>query len=111
MKKFALIIAMLLFVASGADAQGFLKKIGKAVKDKTQNKTEETVDKTVDKVFDGIDGILDGKKKKDKDKNKDDEDDQETAKRPDNAPLTGEAQKSDFVPGEIVIFEDKVVGE
>ena len=34
MKKFALIIAMILFVASGVSAQGFLKKIGKAVKDK-----------------------------------------------------------------------------
>ena len=75
MKKFALIIAMLLFVASGAEAQGFLKKIGKAVKDKTQNKTEETVDKTVDKVFDGIDGILDGKKKKDKNKDNDEDED------------------------------------
>ena len=75
MKKFALIIAMLLFVASGAHSQGFLKKIGKAVKDKTQNKTEETVDKTVDKVFDGIDGILDGKKKKDKNKDNDEDED------------------------------------
>lgn len=76
MKKFALIIAMLLFVAAGADAQGFLKKIGKAVKDKTENKTEETVDQAVDKVFDGIGGLLSGKKK-DKDKKSKDSDDED----------------------------------
>lgn len=76
MKKFALIFAMLLFVAAGADAQGFLKKIGKAVKDKTENKTEETVDQAVDKVFDGIGGLLSGKKK-DKDKKSKDSDDED----------------------------------
>ena len=141
MKKFALIIAMILFVASGASAQGFLKKIGKAVKDKTEDKTEETVDKAVDKVFDGIGGLLGGKKK---DKKSNDDEDEDNApsdgqakpgtwtcpnpecghtgntgkfcddcgtKRPDNAPLSADAQKSDFVPGEVAIFEDKLVGE
>ena len=141
MKKFALIIAMILFVASGVSAQGFLKKIGKAVKDKTEDKTEETVDKAVDKVFDGIGGLLGGKKK---DKKSNDDEDEDNApsdgqakpgtwtcpnpecghtgntgkfcddcgtKRPDNAPLSADAQKSDFVPGEVVIFEDRLVGE
>lgn len=75
MKRIVLIIAMLMFVAAGADAQGFLKKIGKAVKDKTQDKTEETVDKAVDKVFDGIGGLLGGKKNKDKDSDDEDNDD------------------------------------
>ena len=143
MKKFALIIAMLLFVAAGADAQGFLKKIGKAVKDKTEDKTEETVDKAVDKVFDGIGGLLGGKKDKNKkstDADEDEDDGEEVTvakpgtwtcpnpecghkgntgkfcdecgtKRPDNAPLSADAQKSDFVPGEVAIFEDRLAGE
>ena len=74
MKKFALLIAMILFIASGASAQGFLKKIGKAVKDKTTQKTEETVDNAVDKAFDAVGDLLGGKKK-DKDKKSKDEDD------------------------------------
>lgn len=143
MKRIVLIIAMLMFVAAGADAQGFLKKIGKAVKDKTQDKTEETVDKAVDKVFDGIGGLLGGKKNKDKDSDDEDNDDVDApsagkakpgtwtcpnpecghtgntgkfcddcgTKRPDNAPLSADAQKSDFVPGEIAIFEDRLAGE
>ncbi|MBQ1882832.1 MAG: hypothetical protein II527_02275, partial [Bacteroidales bacterium] len=143
MKRIVLIIAMLMFVAAGADAQGFLKKIGKAVKDKTQDKTEETVDKAVDKVFDGIGGLLGGKKNKDKDSDDEDNDDVDApsagkakpgtwtcpnpecghtgntgkfcddcgTKRPDNAPLSADAQKSDFVPGEVAIFEDRLAGE
>ena len=141
MKRFALIIAVLLFAFSSADAQGFLKKIGKAVKDKTQTKTEETVDKTVDKVFDGIDGLLGGKKK-DKDKNKDnDEDDEDEVdadapatwtcpnpecghkgntgkfcdecgtKRPDNVPAEAQYEQSDFVPGAVAFFEDNLKNE
>ena len=125
MKRIVLIIAMLMFVAAGADAQGFLKKIGKAVKDKTQDKTEETVDKAVDKVFDGIGGLLGGKKNKDKDSDDEDNDDVDApsagkakpgtwtcpnpecghtgntgkfcddcgTKRPDNAPLSADAQR------------------
>ena len=113
MKKFALIIAMLLFVATGADAQGFLKKIGKAVKDKTTQKTEETVDDAVDKAFDAVGDLLGGKKK-DKDKktkDNDEEDDDEAEVRSKNDPLKADARTSDFVPGEVAIFEDRVVGE
>ena len=83
MKKFALIIAMLLFVAAGADAQGFLKKVGKAVKDKATNKTEETVDNAIDSAFDAVGDLLGGKKKKDKgkkSKNNDEDDDEDAPK-------------------------------
>lgn len=77
MKKFALILVMILFVCSGAFGQGFLKKIGKNAKDKTTDRSESTVDKAVNKAFDALDGILDGKKKDKKAKDGDDDEEDE----------------------------------
>ena len=147
MKRLALIIAVLLFaiaLPTNADAQGFLKKIGKAVKEKTTDRAKESVDNAVDNAFDAVDDVLTGKnKKKDKKKSKDsDEDDEDDAEAPASAtwtcpnpdcghkgntgkfcdecgikrpakeaPLSAEGQVSDFVPGPVTIFEDKVIGE
>ena len=77
MKKFTLILVMILFVCSGAFGQGFLKKIGKNAKDKTTDRSESTVDKAVDKAFDALDSILDGKKKDKKAKDGDDDEEDE----------------------------------
>lgn len=64
MKRLVLLITVLLLACAGNDAaaQGFLKKIGKAIKEKTVDKTEETVDEAVDKAFDALGGLLSGKK-------------------------------------------------
>lgn len=69
MKKIALIMVLILFICSGASAQGFFKKIGKEAKDKTANRSEKTVNNVVDRAFNAIDGLLGGKRK-DKDKDK-----------------------------------------
>jgi len=77
MKKIVLLIALMLLVCAGAQAQGYFKKLGKSVKDKTQetveDRTGETVDNAIGKAFDAIDGLLTGKKKK-KAKDEDEED-------------------------------------
>ena len=93
MKRLALIIAVLLFaiaLPTNADAQGFLKKIGKAVKEKTTDRAKESVDNAVDNAFDAVDDVLTGKnKKKDKKKSKDsDEDDEDDAEAPASATWT-----------------------
>lgn len=74
MKRFVLLIAVLLLSIANADAQGFLKKIGRAIKDKTTDKTEETVDQAVDKAFDAVGNLLSGKKNKNDEDETDDED-------------------------------------
>ncbi len=81
MKKIILLLVILLVAITGLNAQGYLKKLGKSVQDKTQQKTEQTVDKALGKVFDAVDGLITGKKKKDKknkkDKNKGEDEDDE----------------------------------
>lgn len=67
MKKVVLIFVLILFICSGASAQGFFKKVGKEAKDKTADRSEKTVNNVVDKAFNAIDNLLGGKKK-DKDK-------------------------------------------
>ena len=80
MKRLVLLITVLLLACAGNDAaaQGFLKKIGKAIKEKTVDKTEETVDEAVDKAFDALGGLLSGKKKSTDDEDEDDEDEEDT---------------------------------
>ncbi len=101
MKKIVLLLVILLVAISGLNAQGYLKKIGKSVQDKTQQKTEQTVDKALGKVFDAVDGLLAGKKKKDKkDKNKsededDEEDDDENAAEKEKVPATWDCPNPD----------------
>lgn len=95
MKKLILFIAMFLFVCAGACAQGFLKKIGKNVKDKTTDSVEEKADQTVDiatdKVFDAVNNLLLGKKNKKKKGEEEDEDDDETDEEGNSKPKVSAA--------------------
>jgi hypothetical protein len=105
-------------MASGTAEAQILKKLGNAAKNaaeralerQTEKRTEDAVNKTVDDVFDG---------KK--------EDEQQQGNAPANADAQGNPQapaaqapqqslemtyaKSDFVPGDEIMFEDNLVGE
>lgn len=108
-KKLMLISVLLFCMSIGADAQGFLKGLGQRVIDKGKEKIENKVDRTVD---DAADRVLDGKKRN-TERTEETEDTEGSASQQTKAKkqAQGEAVKSDFVPGTVVIFEDDLKGE
>ncbi|MBQ4532477.1 MAG: OmpA family protein, partial [Alistipes sp.] len=127
MRRFVLIALLLLMGGvTEVEAQSFLKQLGKTVenaaKRKVQQKAEEKTEKAVEDIMDG--NILKGKK--DKDKAAEVEAEVEETAPTEEAPKAdavakNEKQKpqslemtyakSDFVPGDEIIFEDLLVGE
>ena len=107
MKKFLIAAAAILLAASTQDlsAQAFLKKLGEAAKNAAQNAVESNVvNKTRDKVDNAMNGIKGKKGNKNEDAANDEVVDEEPATQVGN-------QKSDFVRGSVVVFEDVVKGE
>ena len=110
-KKLIAIIALAILWSVGANAQGFLKGLGQRAVDRSKEKIENKVDRTVDKA---ADRVLDGKRTKNNaeaDEEEADDDAVATKKAPAKKTAQGEAVKSDFVPGTVVIFEDNLKGE
>jgi len=122
-----LVMMVLVLVAIGGttevNAQSFLKKLGKKVENAAKNAIERNAERkteeAVDKVFEGDFG----KGKKDKDKQNNNGNNNADAQGYDNGDATAQTQpqkgqslemtyaKSDFVPGDEIIFEDLLVGE
>ena len=125
-----LIMMVLILVAVGGttevSAQSWLKKLGKKVENAAKNAVERNAERkteeSVDKVFNGEIG-KDKKDKKDKDKQNNNGNNNADAQGYDNGDATAQTQpqkgqslemtyaKSDFVPGDEIIFEDLLVGE
>ena len=108
MKRLILMLMVMVAFAATADAQGFLKRL----KDRAVNAAENAVSNKVDSKVNeetnkAVDDVLDGEKS-DKSKNAD-AGDESSAKQKKSA--KGEENKSDFVPGTVVIFEDNLQGE
>lgn len=120
-----IIIGMIaLFAAPQAEAQ-WIKDLGKKAvkrakersKQKVEDKVNEKVDKTVDKVFETGEDIVTGKEEE----NAEEEAvEKKTTANPkakkDEQPQVGMSAemvyaKSDFVPGDEIIFEDNMMGE
>ena len=98
MKKILFIMtAMLVLGSTGADAQGFLNKLKDKAKEKISKKIEGTVEEKAKEVV------------------MQDAEEAEEAPAEEAKPVIpqakGEAVKSDFVPGSVVIFEDNLQGE
>lgn len=118
-------LALLLFIAGSATeaySQSWLKKLGKKVEEKAKQKVEEKAEKAVDKAFDKAeDAATDAVKGKDKkDKTADAADnanaDGQVVAQDGGQPQKGQSlemtyAKSDFVPGDEIIFEDNMEGE
>ena len=98
MKKILFIMtAMLVLGSTGADAQGFLNKLKDKAKEKISKKIEGKVEEKAKEVV------------------MQDAEEAEEAPAEEAKPVIpqakGEAVKSDFVPGSVVIFEDNLQGE
>ena len=124
MKRLVMMVLVLVAVGGTTEvnAQSFLKKLGKKVENAAKNAIERNAERkteeAVDKVFEGDFG----KGKKDKDKQNNNGNNNADAVY-DNGNATAQTQpqkgqslemtyaKSDFVPGDEIIFEDLLVGE
>ena len=90
-----------------ADAQGFLKKLKDKALEKAKDKIENKVERTVDKE---MDAVLDGKKSEKTSKAKKQAED--AAEAVDDTPdAVGQNQKSDFVRGSVILFQDDFANE
>ena len=90
-----------------ADAQGFLKKLKDKALEKAKDKIENKVERTVDKE---MDAVLDGKKSEKTAKAKKQAED--AAEAVDDTPdAVGQNQKSDFVRGSVILFQDDFATE
>ena len=115
--KMILALSILLMSAITVHAQVSLpKRVEQRAKDKSGNKVDETVDKGIDSAFSKT-GRAIGNLFKKKDKSKKQQNDQENGSAAGNEVTGTVARKStgapknlnsasDFVPGEIVLFED-----
>ncbi|MBQ7042892.1 MAG: OmpA family protein [Muribaculaceae bacterium] len=128
MKKFLMLLSMLLVVGATVDvnAQGWLKKLGKTAEKAAKNAVERSVERNVDrKTEKAVDNVFDGNVNTGSKKNKNNSNDQEeyaeeeythsssksSSKKQTPKSLEATYAKSDFVPGDEIIFEDLLVGE
>ncbi|MDD4848050.1 MAG: OmpA family protein [Bacteroidales bacterium] len=126
--KQILITLLMLFAIGGTTeiyAQSWLNNVGNKVKERVKEKTEdkvlEQVDKAVDQAFDETEDAVKGENKKSNDKNdnvvdNEDEQDNDTTTQTTGAPQKGQSlemtyAKSDFVPGDEIIFDDPMDNE
>jgi len=109
MKKFIILLVMLLIAGNAADAQ-----ILERLKDRAKDAVEQNLG---DKVEKGVNDLLNGKKKNKKDKQEAEEPAEEAAaeevaEKPDDTPdAVSQKVKSDFVRGSVILFEDDFAGE
>lgn len=126
MKKLVFILSVLFLMIGAADVQAqWLKKVGqKAVerakdraKSKVEQKVDDAVDKTVDGAFDGAEDAVKGKDKKEKtagsssDANAQSSTKNGTQQQKQGSSLEMTYAKSDFVPGDEIIFDDPMTNE
>lgn len=126
MKKLIFILSALLFLAGTTDVQAqwgkkLLKKAGESAKKATEKNVERKIEKAVDKAFDGAEDAVTGKGN---DNNNEQQtitqgdaevigDDGDMAQQPQQPQQSLEMTyaKSDFVPGDEIIFDDDVTRE
>ena len=112
MKRLVMMVLVLVAVGGTTEvsAQSWLKKLGKKVENAAKNAVERNAERkteeAVDKVFNGEIG----KGKKDKNNNGNNNADAQTKPQKGQS-LEMTYAKSDFVPGDEIIFEDLLVGE
>lgn len=112
MKKVWIVMALLALVGGTADAQNFLERL----KDRAKDAAEQNIGEKVEK---GVNDLLDGKSKKDGKKTKEVKEAEEADESPavqDRKPAARKQTetayaKSDFVPGDELIFEDTFENE
>ena len=108
MKRLFLMLMLAIAFSVNADAQGWLNRLKDKAVDAAKNAVERNVERKADKeASDASDAVLN--KKKDSKKSKGDEADLDEAED-DDTPVA-ENQKSDFVRGSVILFEDDFANE
>jgi OmpA-OmpF porin, OOP family len=129
---FAILSSILPFQSLTAqiNTERILRNTQKKTERKIENRIEKRIDKNVDKALDGIEDSIDGKEKAEKPKQstkevtekKTDNTENNSSKKETKSETTPTAQeitpkptltwaKYDFVPGDVIIFEDNQEGE
>jgi outer membrane protein OmpA-like peptidoglycan-associated protein len=119
MKKLILFTILGLFLQAPLPAEAqILKDITKKVTKKAERKADQKIDKTIDKGFEEVEEEM--KKEKEEGTQKDEESTEDTKIEEQGQQKTGKQSedkilkpwsKYDFVPGDLVIFEDNLEGE
>lgn len=109
MKRLFLMLMLAIAFSVNADAQGWLNRLKDKAVDAAKNAVERNVERKADKeASDASDAVLN--KKKGSKKSKGDEADLDEAED-DDTPVDAKNQKSDFVRGSVILFEDDLAGE
>ncbi len=99
---------MMTALTTGASAQGFLKKLGERATEAAKRKVEQKVEEKVEReVGNKVDEILDGKKTDTTNVSSGNEE----VTGDDTPDAVAQNQKSDFVRGSVILFEDDFAGE
>ena len=114
MKRIALLITAVALICAPAGAQNLLKNLGNRAKNAVEKNVGNKVEKAVNDILDGKVGA------KDKEQGQNDEikqnasqatDVAQVQQEPQNKPVQTAYAKTDFVPGDVVIFDDPMDGE
>ena len=116
MKRLVMMLMVLVAVGGTTEvsAQSFLKKLGKKIEETAKRKVENKVERTTEKA---MDAVLDGKGTSNNNGNNnadevyDNGDATAQSGKQKGQSLEMTYAKSDFVPGDEIIFEDLLVGE
>ena len=125
MKRLVMMVLVLVAVGGTTEvnAQSFLKKLGKKVENAAKNAIERNAERKTENI---VDDVFDGKytkKSTKKSKNTSDEEEYYEEESSEESTSSGKSKKStpksleatyaksDFVPGDEIIFEDLLVGE
>ena len=109
MKRLFLMLMLAIAFSVNADAQGWLNRLKDKAVDAAKNAVERNVERKADKeASDASDAVLN--KKKGSKKSKGDEADLDEAED-DDTPVDAKSQKSDFVRGSVILFEDDFANE
>ncbi len=110
-RLFLMLIVMVAFVAN-ADAQGFLKRLKDRAINAAENAATMKVERKVDEeTYGAMDKVLDGKKSKKSKKSKNEDANEEEEAVDDTPDAVAQNQKSDFVRGSVILFEDDFANE
>ena len=112
MKRLVLMLMMAMAFSVNADAQGWLKKLGKVAEDAAKRTVENNVERKTEKAVD--DAMNPDTSKKSSNSSGDDADvsgDDGEAAGDDTPDAVAQNQKSDFVRGSVILFEDDFANE
>ena len=108
-KRILMTIAMIFALSMSVSAQGWLGRLKDKAVDAAKNAVERNVERKADKEADEASDAVLNKKKGSNDEIE--YEDAEVSDQGDDTPVDAKNQKSDFVRGSVILFEDDFAGE